>query len=120
MLDKGFTIWFAGLSGAGRRTLAQALAQRLKARGQRVERLDGDAVRTHLSKGFGFSCEDRGTNIGYLEPEKVHEYGMSVVSDLLLVAAFMMIVVALVLRRVKDVLGRKVREQRREREARGR
>src|SRR5438132_10754096 len=63
MLDKRFTIWFTDLSGAGRSTLAEALAQRLKARGQRVEILDGDAVRTHLSKGLGFSREDRDTNI---------------------------------------------------------
>src|SRR6266566_909656 len=108
MLDKRFTIWFTDLSGAGRSTLAEALAQRLKARGQHVEILDGDAVRTHLSKGLGFS-----------RPEKVHEDGVSVVSDPLLVA-FMMIVVALIVRRVEDVHGRKVREQRREREARGR
>src|SRR5438034_9209257 len=63
MLDKGFTIWFTGLSGAGKSTLAEALAQHLEARGQRVEILDGDAVRTHLSKGLGFSREDRDTNI---------------------------------------------------------
>src|SRR5260370_3296532 len=63
MLDKGFTIWFTGLSGAGKSTLAKILAQRLEERGQRVEILDGDAVRTHLSKGLGFSREDRDTNI---------------------------------------------------------
>src|SRR5215468_4323505 len=63
MLDKGFTVWFTGLSGAGKSTLAGALAQRLKERGQRVEILDGDGVRTHLSKGLGFSREDRDTNI---------------------------------------------------------
>jgi adenylylsulfate kinase len=63
MLDKGFTIWFTGLSGAGKSTLAEALAQHFKARGRRVEILDGDAVRTHLSKGLGFSREDRDTNI---------------------------------------------------------
>ena len=63
MFDKGFTIWFTGLSGAGKSTLAEALAQRLKERGQRVEILDGDGVRTHLSKGLGYSREDRDTNI---------------------------------------------------------
>ena len=63
MLDKGVTIWFTGLSGAGKSTLAEALAQHLKAREQRIEILDGDAVRTHLSKGLGFSREDRDTNI---------------------------------------------------------
>jgi adenylyl-sulfate kinase len=63
MSDKGFTIWFTGLSGAGKSTLAERVEQRLKAEGQRVEVLDGDVVRTHLSKGLGFSREDRDTNI---------------------------------------------------------
>ena len=63
MSDKGFTIWFTGLSGAGKSTLAERVEQRLKAQGQRVEVLDGDVVRTHLSKGLGFSREDRDTNI---------------------------------------------------------
>jgi adenylylsulfate kinase len=60
---KGFTIWFTGLSGAGKSTLAGALAQRFSEWGEPVEVLDGDAVRTHLSKGLGFSREDRDTNI---------------------------------------------------------
>ena len=60
---KGFTIWFTGLSGAGKSTLSELLEQRLKARGRNVEILDGDIVRTHLSKGLGFSREDRDTNI---------------------------------------------------------
>lgn len=59
----GFTIWFTGLSGAGKSTLSEAIEQRLKARGRNVEILDGDVVRTHLSKGLGFSREDRDTNI---------------------------------------------------------
>src|SRR5256886_3286697 len=63
MTHKGFTIWFTGLSGAGKSTLAEAIAARLKARGRTVEILDGDIVRTHLSKGLGFSREDRDTNI---------------------------------------------------------
>lgn len=63
MANKGFTIWFTGLSGAGKSTLAEALEQRLKQRGRNVEILDGDIVRTHLSKGLGFSREDRDTNI---------------------------------------------------------
>jgi adenylyl-sulfate kinase len=63
MPTKGFTIWFTGLSGAGKSTLAEELARRLQVRGERVEILDGDAVRTHLSKGLGFSREDRDTNI---------------------------------------------------------
>ena len=63
MSHKGFTLWFTGLSGAGKSTLAGALADYFQARGERVEILDGDAVRTHLSKGLGFSREDRDTNI---------------------------------------------------------
>ena len=63
MAQRGFTIWFTGLSGAGKSTLAEALAPVIKARGQNVEILDGDVVRTNLSKGLGFSKEDRDTNI---------------------------------------------------------
>jgi adenylylsulfate kinase len=63
MSSQGFTIWFTGLSGAGKSTLAESLARILQTRGERVEILDGDAVRTHLSKGLGFSREDRDTNI---------------------------------------------------------
>jgi adenylylsulfate kinase len=59
----GFTIWFTGLSGAGKTTLAEAIATRLRNAGRNVEVLDGDAVRQHLSKGLGFSREDRDTNI---------------------------------------------------------
>lgn len=60
---KGFTIWFTGLSGAGKSTLSQILLGRLKEHGARVELLDGDVIRTNLSKGLGFSKEDRDTNI---------------------------------------------------------
>ena len=63
MMNKGFTIWFTGLSGAGKSTLSKIIEQRLKARNRNVEVLDGDIVRTHLSKGLGFSREDRNTNI---------------------------------------------------------
>src|SRR5260221_2746493 len=63
MTNKGFTLWFTGLSGAGKSTLSEAIEHRLKASGQKVEVLDGDVVRTHLSKGLGFSREDRDTNI---------------------------------------------------------
>ena len=63
MANKGFTLWFTGLSGAGKSTLSEAIEHRLKASGQKVEVLDGDVVRTHLSKGLGFSREDRDTNI---------------------------------------------------------
>jgi len=63
MANKGFTIWFTGLSGSGKSTLSEIIEERLKARGHNVEVLDGDIVRTHLSKGLGFSREDRDTNI---------------------------------------------------------
>jgi adenylylsulfate kinase len=63
MADKGFTIWFTGLSGAGKSTLSEIIEQRLREQGHKVEVLDGDIVRTHLSKGLGFSREDRDTNI---------------------------------------------------------
>ena len=63
MANTGFTIWFTGLSGSGKSTLSEIIEARLKARGRNVEVLDGDIVRTHLSKGLGFSREDRDTNI---------------------------------------------------------
>ncbi|MBK8258748.1 MAG: adenylyl-sulfate kinase [Polyangiaceae bacterium] len=59
----GFVVWFTGLSGAGKSTLSALLANELRARGVHVEVLDGDEVRTHLSKGLGFSKEDRDINI---------------------------------------------------------
>ncbi|MDP8922756.1 MAG: adenylyl-sulfate kinase [Chloroflexota bacterium] len=59
----GFTVWLTGLSGAGKSTLAARLDAELRRRGHRVELLDGDVVRTNLSKGLGFSREDRDTNI---------------------------------------------------------
>jgi adenylylsulfate kinase len=63
MANKGFTLWFTGLSGAGKSTLSEIIEHRLRGSGQKVEVLDGDVVRTHLSKGLGFSREDRDTNI---------------------------------------------------------
>ena len=64
MEQQGFTIWFTGLSGAGKTTIADALEPRLRERGlTKIEKLDGDVVRTHLSKGLGFRKEDRDTNI---------------------------------------------------------
>jgi len=60
---RGVTIWLTGLSGAGKSTLASALAAELELRGKAVEVLDGDVVRENLSKGLGFSKEDRDTNI---------------------------------------------------------
>jgi adenylyl-sulfate kinase len=62
-MRQGFTVWLTGLSGAGKSTIAQRLGVELERRGRRVEVLDGDEVRTHLSKGLGFSREDRDTNI---------------------------------------------------------
>lgn len=62
-MPKGFTVWFTGLSGAGKTTLANIVQEQLLARGYKVETLDGDIVRTHLSKGLGFSRADRDTNI---------------------------------------------------------
>jgi adenylylsulfate kinase len=63
MMTKGFTLWFTGLSGAGKTTIAEIVRPELEHRGLLVEWLDGDAVRQHLSKGLGFSKEDRDTNI---------------------------------------------------------
>ena len=62
-MSKGFVVWFTGLSGAGKSTIATALQAELSRRGRHSELLDGDEVRTHLSKGLGFSKEDRDTNI---------------------------------------------------------
>jgi adenylyl-sulfate kinase len=60
---KGLTVWFAGLSSAGKTTISQALYDDLRVRGHRVEWLDGDVIRQRLSKGLGFSKEDRDENI---------------------------------------------------------
>src|SRR3989304_3487426 len=59
----GFTIWFTGLSGAGKTTISGFVEKELRRRGVKVEVLDGDVIRTHLSRGLGFSKEDRDTNI---------------------------------------------------------
>ena len=61
--DKGFTLWFTGLSGSGKTAIAEPLAEELRGRGLRVERLDGDIVRQHLTSDLGFSKEDRDENI---------------------------------------------------------
>ena len=62
-LQAGCCVWFTGLSGAGKSTIAEIVIDELRARGRRVELLDGDEIREHLSKGLTFSKEDRDTNI---------------------------------------------------------
>src|SRR5436190_18633407 len=62
-MTEGLTLWFTGLSGAGKTTIAEIVRQELESRGRKVEWLDGDDVREHLSKGLGFSKADRDTNI---------------------------------------------------------
>lgn len=76
--EEGFCIWFTGLSCAGKSTIAEILAVKLRERGRMVTVLDGDVVRTHLSKGLGFSKEDRDTNIlriGFVASEIVRHRG---------------------------------------------
>lgn len=77
-IDHGCCIWLTGLSGAGKSTIAGILAGRLERRGRTVTLLDGDVVRTHLSKGLGFSKDDRDTNIrriGFVASEVVRHGG---------------------------------------------
>src|SRR5512135_2570047 len=62
-LENGCTVWFTGLSGAGKSTVSAIIEAELKQRALRVEVLDGDVIRTHLSKGLGFCKADRDTNI---------------------------------------------------------
>src|SRR6059058_5911625 len=74
----GLCVWFTGLSGAGKSTIAQEVAALLFQRGRTVTVLDGDVVRTHLSKGLGFSKEDRDANvlrIGFVASEIVRHGG---------------------------------------------
>lgn len=63
MEHKGFTLWFTGMSGAGKSTISNLLEKRLREMGAKVEVLDGDVVRTNLSKGLGFSKEERDINV---------------------------------------------------------
>ncbi len=77
---QGFCIWFTGLSGAGKSTTADVLTSLLLERGKQITVLDGDVVRTHLSKGLGFSREDRDTNIlriGFVASEIVRHQGVA-------------------------------------------
>ena len=62
-LERGLTVWLTGLPSAGKTTIAHALEKRLLAEGHRVEVLDGDVLRTHLTRGLGFSREDREENV---------------------------------------------------------
>jgi adenylylsulfate kinase len=62
-MQKGFTLWFTGLSGSGKTTISKIVEQEIRNRGRNVEVLDGDVIRTNLSKGLGFSKEDRDINI---------------------------------------------------------
>ncbi|MEA5465427.1 adenylyl-sulfate kinase [Leptothoe sp. PORK10 BA2] len=63
MQHRGVTVWFTGLSGSGKTTISQALEAKLRAAGAKLEVLDGDIVRTNLTKGLGFSKEDRDENV---------------------------------------------------------
>ena len=77
--ELGFCVWFTGLSGAGKSTIAEVLANLLMEYGRQITLLDGDVVRTHLSKGLGFSKEDRDTNIrriGFVASEIVSHHGV--------------------------------------------
>jgi sulfate adenylyltransferase len=79
MHQQGFCIWFTGFSGAGKSTIAEILAILLMEYGKQVSLLDGDVIRTHLSKGLGFSKEDRDTNIlriGFVAAEIVRHHGV--------------------------------------------
>ncbi|MEM7795058.1 MAG: adenylyl-sulfate kinase [Cyanobacteria bacterium P01_C01_bin.118] len=63
MQHRGVTVWFTGLSGSGKTTISQAVEKKLRAAGAKLEVLDGDIVRTNLTKGLGFSKEDRDENV---------------------------------------------------------
>ncbi|MEM9806297.1 MAG: adenylyl-sulfate kinase [Cyanobacteria bacterium P01_D01_bin.56] len=63
MQHRGVTIWFTGLSGSGKTTISQEIEKKLRAAGAKLEVLDGDIVRTNLTKGLGFSKEDRDENV---------------------------------------------------------
>jgi sulfate adenylyltransferase len=78
---QGFCVWFTGLSGAGKSTIAEVLTVMLQEHGRHVTVLDGDVVRTHLSKGLGFSKEDRDINIrriGFVAAELVRHHGVAI------------------------------------------
>lgn len=77
----GCCVWLTGLSGAGKSTIADRLASRIAARGRAITLLDGDIVRAHLSKGLGFSKEDRDVNVlrvGFVASEVARHGGISI------------------------------------------
>ena len=79
--QRGFCVWFTGLSGAGKSTKAEVLANLLMEHGRQLTLLDGDVIRTHLSKGLGFSKEDRDMNIrriGFVASEIVRHHGLAI------------------------------------------
>lgn len=81
MTQRGACLWFTGLSGSGKTTTAERLIPMLEARGRTVTMLDGDVVRTHLSRGLGFSREDRDENVrrvGFVASEIVRHGGLVV------------------------------------------
>ncbi len=83
--ERGATVWLTGLPSAGKTTLAFALAERLRAEGHKVEVLDGDEIREFLSKGLGFTKEDRHTNvtrIGFVA-EKLASNGVKVLAPVI-------------------------------------
>ena len=78
---QGFTLWFTGLSGSGKTTIARIIGPEIERRGVLVDHLDGDVVRTHLSKGLGFSREDRDINIrriGWVASEITKNGGIAI------------------------------------------
>ncbi|MEV4616181.1 adenylyl-sulfate kinase, partial [Kitasatospora sp. NPDC049258] len=83
--ERGATVWLTGLPSAGKTTLAFAVAERLRAEGRRVEVLDGDEIREFLSKGLGFTREDRHTNvtrIGFVA-EMLASHGVTVLAPVI-------------------------------------
>lgn len=80
-MSRGFTLWLTGLSGAGKSTLTEALVAKLEERGRTLTILDGDEIRTHLSKGLSFSREDRDVNVlrvAYVAQQVVRHGGVAI------------------------------------------
>lgn len=80
-MNRGFTVWLTGLSGAGKSTLTEAIAARLEAAGRTLTLLDGDEIRTHLSRGLSFSREDRDINVmrvAFVAREVVRHRGVAI------------------------------------------